>query len=114
MAESANVVTVTDDNFQSEIAGAQGLALVDFWAVWCGPCRMVAPIVEQLADEYAGQVKVGKLDVDHNPRSAAQFNVRSIPTLLFFKDGKVVDTIVGAVPKPVLERKIQELSGASN
>ena len=108
MAESANVVTVTDDNFQTEIAGSSGLSMVDFWAVWCGPCRMVAPIVEQLADQYAGQVKVGKLDVDNNPRMAAQFNVRSIPTILFFKDGQVVDTIVGALPKPALERKIQE------
>lgn len=108
MAESENVVTVTDDNFQTEIAGASGLSMVDFWAVWCGPCRMVAPIVEQLADQYAGQVKVGKLDVDNNPRMAAQFNVRSIPTILFFKDGQVVDTIVGALPKPALERKIQE------
>jgi thioredoxin 1 len=108
MADSANVVTVTDDNFQTEIAGYQGLAMVDFWAVWCGPCRMVAPIVEQLADQYQGQVRVGKLDVDNNPRSATQFNVRSIPTILFFKDGQLVDSIVGALPKPMLERKIQE------
>jgi thioredoxin 1 len=109
MAESQNVITVTDANFQAEVAGAEGLTMVDFWAVWCGPCRMVAPIVEQLADEYAGKLRVGKLDVDNNPRTAAQFNVRSIPTLLFFRDGQVVETIVGALPKPVLERKIQEL-----
>lgn len=108
MADSANVVTVTDDNFQSEIAGYEGLAMVDFWAVWCGPCRMVAPIVEQLADQYQGQVRVAKLDVDSNPRSAAQFNVRSIPTILFFRDGQLVDSVVGALPKPALERKIQE------
>jgi len=108
MAESANTVTVTDDNFQSEIAGYDGLAMVDFWAVWCGPCRLVGPIVEQLADDYAGRVRVGKLDVDANQRTAAQFNVRSIPTILFFKDGKLVDSVVGAVPKPVLDRKIQE------
>ena len=113
MAENGNTVTVTDDNFQSEIAGSAGLSMVDFWAVWCGPCRLVGPIVEQLADEYPGQVKVGKLDVDHNPRTASQFNVRSIPTIMFFKDGRVVDTVVGAVPKPVLERKIQEHLGAA-
>ena len=107
MADSANVVEITDQNF-SEVTGQPGLSMVDFWAVWCGPCRMVAPIVEQLADEYAGQVTVGKLDVDHNQRTAAQFNVRSIPTILFFKDGQVVDTVVGALPKQVLERKLQE------
>lgn len=108
MADNAKLVTVTDDNFQSEIAGAAGLSMVDFWAAWCGPCRMIAPIVEQLADEYAGQVKVGKLDVDANQQTAAQFNVRSIPTILFFKDGKVVDTVVGAVPRPALEQKIKQ------
>ena len=108
MAENGKTVTVTDDNFATEIEGADGLALVDFWAAWCGPCRMVGPIVEQLADEYDGKLKVGKLDVDLNTRVASKFNIRSIPSILFFKDGKVVDTIVGAVPKPVLERKIQE------
>jgi thioredoxin 1 len=108
MADNGKTVTVTDDNFATEIEGADGLALVDFWAAWCGPCRMVAPIVEQLADEYDGKLKVGKLDVDLNTRVASRFNIRSIPSILFFKDGKVVDTIVGAVPKPVLERKIQE------
>lgn len=108
MAESANTITITDDNFTSTIEGAEGLAVVDFWATWCGPCRMVGPIVEQLADEYAGQVTVGKLDVDNNQRTAAQFNVRSIPTILFFKEGKVVDTVIGAVPKPALDKKIKE------
>jgi thioredoxin 1 len=113
MADSANVVEVTDQNFQ-EIVGAGQLSMVDFWAVWCGPCRIVAPIVEQLADEYTGQVTVGKMDVDNNPRVAAQFNVRSIPTILFFKDGKVVDQVIGAVPRPVLEGKIkQHLNGAA-
>jgi thioredoxin 1 len=87
--------------------------MVDFWAVWCGPCRMVAPIVEQLADDYAGQVTVGKLDVDNNQRSAAQFNVRSIPTILFFKDGKVVDQVIGAVPRPALEAKIKQHLGTA-
>jgi thioredoxin 1 len=108
MADSNNIMTVTDANFQSEIADNSGLSMVDFWAEWCGPCRLIAPFVEQLADEYAGQVKVGKLDVDANQRTAAQFGVRSIPTVLFFKGGQLVDQVVGAVPKPALDRKIQE------
>lgn len=113
MADSANVVEITDQNFQ-EITGGAGLSMVDFWAVWCGPCRVVAPIVEALADDYAGQLTVGKLDVDHNPRTAAQYNVRSIPTILFFKEGKVVDQVIGAVPRPALESKIkQHLAGAA-
>jgi len=113
MADSANVVEVTDQNFQ-DVTGGAGLSMVDFWAVWCGPCRIVAPIVEQLADEYAGQVTVGKLDVDSNQRTATQFNVRSIPTILFFKEGKVVDQVIGAVPRAALESKIkQHLNAAS-
>ena len=107
MADSNNVIEITDTNF-SDVTGQPGLSMVDFWAVWCGPCRMVAPIVEQLANDYAGQVTVGKLDVDNNQRSAAQFNVRSIPTILFFKDGKVVDQVIGAVPRPALEAKIKQ------
>jgi thioredoxin 1 len=107
MADSNNVLEITDANF-SEVTGQPGLSMVDFWAVWCGPCRMVAPIVEKLADDYAGQVTVGKLDVDNNQRSAAQFNVRSIPTILFFKDGKMVDQVIGAVPRPALEAKIKQ------
>lgn len=106
MAE--NVLNVTDESFATEVEGSNGLAIVDFWADWCGPCRIVAPIVEQLATEYAGRVTVAKLDVDANPRTAARFNVRSIPSILFFRDGKLVDTVVGAVPRPVLERKVQE------
>lgn len=108
MTENGKTVTITDDNFATEIEGADGLTLVDFWAAWCGPCRMVAPIVEQLASDYEGKLKVGKLDVDANIRTASRFNVRSIPSILFFKDGKLVDTVVGAVPKPVLERKLQQ------
>ena len=113
MADSANVVEVTDSNFQ-EITGSERLSMVDFWATWCGPCRLVAPIVEQLADDYTGQVTVGKMDVDSNPRTPAEFGVRSIPTILFFKEGKVVDQVVGAVPKMALENKLkQHLSAAA-
>lgn len=109
MAEQ--VTSVGDANFATEVEGAAGLAMVDFWAAWCGPCRMVAPIVEQLASEYAGQVKVTKLDVDANPRTAARFNVRSIPSILFFKDGKLVDTVVGAVPRGMLEARMKQHLG---
>lgn len=111
MADNGKLVEVTDANFGEEVESADGLALVDFWAAWCGPCRMVAPIVEQLADEYEGKLKVTKLDVDANQRTAARFNIRSIPSILFFKDGRHVDTVVGAVPKPHLEQKIQEHLG---
>ena len=109
MAENGGKPTeVTDGNFGNEIEGSEGLAMVDFWAAWCGPCRMVAPVVEQLATEYEGRMKVGKLDVDANQQTAMRYNIRSIPSILFFKDGKHVDTVVGAVPKPMLERKIEE------
>ena len=99
---------VTDADFESEIEKHQGLAVVDFWAEWCGPCRIIAPIVDQLAAEYQGKVKVTKLDVDTNVRTASRFNVRSIPTLLFFKNGKVVDQMVGAQPKSNIEAKFKQ------
>lgn len=105
---AGNTKEITDGNFASEIGENNGLAMVDFWAAWCGPCRIIAPFVEELAAEYSGRVTVGKLDVDSNQRTAAQFGVRSIPSVLFFKDGKLVDTVVGAVPKQALDRKIQE------
>jgi len=101
-------VHVTDASFSSEIEQAGGLVLVDFWATWCGPCHAVAPVLEQLAGEYAGKAKVTKVDVDANQRTAARFNVRSIPSILFFKNGKHVDTVVGAVPKATLEGKIKQ------
>jgi thioredoxin 1 len=104
----ANAVEVSDDTFVTEIEQHEGLAVVDFWATWCAPCRMIAPMVESLATEYAGTVKVAKLDVDNNQRTAARFNVRSIPTILFFKGGKLVDQVVGAVPRPALEAKFKE------
>jgi len=107
---SANIVNVTDQSFAAEIEQLRGLAMVDFWAVWCGPCQAIAPVIEQLADQYAGKLKVAKLDTDNNQNTAVRFNVRSIPTIMFFKDGKHVDTVIGADPriKTILEGKIQQ------
>ena len=104
-----NLVQLTDDAFEEQIEGHQGLAMVDFWATWCGPCQIIAPVVEQLAQEYEGKLKVAKLDVDSNQKTAMRFNVRSIPSVLFFKDGEHVDTVVGAVPKTQLVDKIESL-----
>lgn len=106
--EATHPVAVTDATFQQEVEQHKGLAIVDFWATWCGPCHIVAPILEQLAGQYQGKVKVTKLDVDANQRTAMRFNVRSIPSILFFKDGRHVDTLVGAYPKPVFEQKIDQ------
>jgi thioredoxin 1 len=105
---ATNAVEVTDATFASEIEQSSGLVLVDFWATWCGPCQVVAPVLDQLAGEYAGKARVAKLDVDSNQRTAMRFNVRSIPSILFFKNGRHVDTVVGAVPKPILEGKIKQ------
>jgi thioredoxin 1 len=107
----ANALAVTDASFATEIEAHDGLAMVDFWATWCAPCRMIAPIVEQLAVDHADKVKVAKLDVDSNQMTAMKFNVRSIPTILFFKNGKLVDQVVGAVPRPALEAKIEQHAG---
>ena len=104
-------LTVNDGNFKDEVIGSDQPVLVDFWATWCGPCRMIAPIIEELAEEYEGRAKIAKVDVDNNPQIAMQFGVRSIPTLLFFKDGAVADQLVGAVPKRALAERLQNLVG---
>lgn len=103
----SKAVEVTDATFESEVEKQDGLTVVDFWAPWCGPCRMVAPVLDQLAVEYAGKAKVAKVDVDTNVRTAARFNVRSIPMILFFKNGRVVDQVLGAVPRAQLESKFK-------
>jgi thioredoxin 1 len=100
-------LTINDSNFEAEVMNSELPVLVDFWAEWCGPCRMIGPIVEELATEYAGKAKVGKVDVDANPGIAGQFGIRSIPTLLVFKGGQVVDKLVGALPKSQIAAKLE-------
>ncbi len=105
----ANLVEITDQNFEQEVLSSDVPVLIDFWADWCGPCKMIAPAVEEIASEYEGKVKVGKLDVDSNPNVAARFGIRSIPTLLIVKDGKVAEQIIGAVPKKVITEKLDSV-----
>ena len=105
---SANLTTVTDANFEQEILKADKPAMVDFWAPWCGPCKAIGPLVEALADQYHEQVKIAKVNVDDNPKTAASYGVRSIPTVLLFKEGKVIDTLVGLVPKDRLENFLKK------
>jgi thioredoxin 1 len=99
-------LAVTDATFESEVLKSDKPVLVDFWAEWCGPCRMIAPIVEEMAGEYDGKAKITKLDVDTNPQVSMKFGIRSIPTLLIFKNGQVVDQIIGAVPKTHLKKQL--------
>ena len=99
-------ITVNDANFQDEVIQSDKPVIVDFWAIWCGPCKMIAPIIEELAKDYDGKLKVAKMDVDSNPQTAMKYGIRSIPTLLIFKGGQVVEQIVGAVPKRQLIDKV--------
>ncbi len=105
---SADLIEITDDNFEAEILNSDTPALVDFWAVWCGPCRQIAPTVEALAAEYKGKLKVGKMNVDDHQQIPQKYGIRSIPTLLVFKDGQVVDQIIGAVPRNKLEDAVKK------
>lgn len=109
---SADVVTISDKSFDGEVLNAKGPVLVDFWADWCGPCRMVGPIVEELAAEYKGKLKVGKLNVDENTQAPTSYGVMNIPTLIFFNKGKEVERIVGALPMAELKKKVDEVLGA--
>ena len=102
----AHPIDITDDSFNAEVIQSDTPVLVDFWAEWCGPCKMIAPIVEELAEEFGDKIKFTKLDVDANPQSATNFGIRGIPTLLIFNGGKPVETVVGAVPKSVLKKKL--------
>ncbi|EJF07542.1 thioredoxin [Thiovulum sp. ES] len=101
----AKPLALTDATFTSTIA--EGVTLVDFWAPWCGPCRMIAPIIEELAEEYDGKAKIAKVNTDEEQQTAIQFGIRSIPTLIIFKDGQAVDQIIGAVPKQVFSSKLE-------
>ena len=103
------VTDVTDQDFEEEVIKSTLPVLLDFWAPWCGPCRMVAPIVDKLAEMYDGRFKFCRLNVDENPQTAAKYSIMSIPTLMFFKNGEAVDTVVGAVPERTLQSKIDEL-----
>ena len=105
------VTSVTNDTFDSVVLQSQELVMVDFWATWCGPCKIIAPVVEELSKEYEGKVTFVKVNTDENTDIATKYNIRGIPTLMFFKDGKVADQVVGAVPKAQLKSKLDSLLG---
>ena len=107
MAEG--IITATTSTWDKDVLGSEDLVMVDFWAVWCGPCKIIAPTVEELAKEYEGKMKVAKLNTDENPDIASKYKIMGIPTVMFFKNGQVMDHVVGAVPKPQLKAKIDSL-----
>jgi len=108
---SGKYFTATDQNFKTSILESDKVAMVDFWAAWCGPCMMLGPVIEELAGEYEGKAVIAKLNVDENPNTAGQFGIRSIPTMLIFKNGQVVDQMVGAMPKASIAKKIDGYIG---
>ena len=103
----SNSILLTDDNFERELNSSEIPILVDFWANWCGPCRVISPIIEEVAQDYQGKIKVGKLNVDENPKATSRHGIRSIPTLIIFKDGKPLDKIIGAFPKSHIAKAIE-------
>jgi thioredoxin 1 len=114
MQTNGQVVNLTEGSFAAEVELGKGITVVDFWAPWCGPCRLVAPLIEQLASEYAGRVKFAKLNVDEAPGIANEYGIRSIPTIAIFQDGKPVDGVIGAVPRAQLQARIEEHLVGSN
>ena len=107
--QNSSFVTLTDQNFQQEVLQNTQPVLVDFWATWCGPCQVMNPVIRDLAREYEGQVTVGKVNVDENPQTASHYGIQSIPTIKVFKNGQIVDQVIGAVPKGVLVNKLNEV-----
>ncbi len=107
MASDA-IIEISDSNFESEVVNSDLPVLIDFWAPWCGPCRAIAPLVEEISSSYAGKIKVGKMNVDENQSTTMKFGIRSIPTLIMFKGGEAVDQIIGAVPKGEIERVVEK------
>ena len=107
MASDA-IIEISDSNFESEVVNSDVPVLVDFWAPWCGPCRAIAPMVEEISESYAGKIKVGKMNVDENQSTTMKFGIRSIPTLIMFKGGEAVDQIIGAVPKGEIEKVVEK------